>query len=315
MSRIHDALKKAALERVTSSPAETESSVSGSNHLPAPVLEEVPRNGLDAVAPRSPRLGDFGPAAVTTVEGILPGGPSASWKPDSRILLFPDSKTHPLGSEEFRTLRTRLLQMREKLPLQTLLVTSALPSEGKTFVAANLAQSFAQQAGRRVLLIDCDLRLSRLHVLFGSAPIPGLAEFLRSEVEASSILQRGAHDNFYLIPGGSAPPDPIELLGNGRLKGLLQRLAPLFDWIIVDSPPCVPLSDASMLSDLCDGVLMVVKAGKTPYDVAQKASALFRERHLLGVVMNHVQPQTAYSAYYYQAGEPVKADKESSSTG
>ncbi|MGH9355915.1 MAG: tyrosine-protein kinase family protein, partial [Terriglobia bacterium] len=94
-------------------------------------------------------------------------------------------------------------------------------------------------------------------------------------------------------------------LGNGRLKGLLHQAAPLFDWIVIDSPPCVPLSDASLLADLTDGVLMVVRSGKTPFDVAQKASQMFRERHLLGVVLNQVMPRDAYSAYYYRPEEHI----------
>jgi protein-tyrosine kinase len=308
MSRIHDALKQAEQERATTFPPESTPLAPAPRPVPSP--EEAPPNGLEGLAPApTSSVSRLGAPALPAVGGVLPGLPSTRWQPDAQMLLFSNSKTNPLGSEEFRTLRTRLLQMREKLPLQTLLVTSALPGEGKSFVAANLALSFAQQVGRRVLLLDCDLRLSRLHVLFGCAATPGLAEFLRGEAEASSILQRGPDENFCFIPGGKPPSDPIELLGNGRLKGLLQRLAPLFDWIVVDSPPCVPLSDASMLSDLCDGVLMVVKAGKTPYDVAQKGSALFRDRHLLGVVVNHVAPQTAYSAYYYRASEPQKEGK------
>jgi len=301
MSRIHDALKQAEQERAAN--LETENPVP----RPGPTVQ-APRDhehehtrSDDARAVKALPLHANYRSNATGVEGVLGSCRITPWSPDSRALLFNRAEQRPLGAEEFRTLRTRLTQMREKLPLQAILVTSALPGEGKTFVAANLAQSFAQQSGRRVLLLDGDLRLSRLHVLFGTSALPGLSDFLRGDVEISNVLQRGAPENLYFVPGGKPPLDPIELLGNGRLKGLLHRLAPLFDWIVLDSPPCVPLSDASLLAEFCDGVLMVVKAGKTPFDAAQKGRRQFEQRHLLGVVLNHVAPQTAYSAYYYQS--------------
>jgi protein-tyrosine kinase len=301
MSRIHDALKQAEQERAANLAADVavprpEPAVSGARADEEPRAEEI---SAVAASPRQARHR----AGAPVVEGVLAACRVVPWKPDSRALLFNSAERRPLGAEEFRTLRTRLTQMREKLPLQAILVTSALPGEGKTFVAANLAQSFAQQSGRRVLLLDGDLRLSRLHVLFGTAAVPGLSDYLRGDTELSDVLQRGSPENLFFIPGGRPPSDPIELLGNGRLRSLLHRLAPLFDWIVLDSPPCVPLSDASLLAELCDGVLMVVKAGKTPFDVAQKGRRQFQQRNLLGVVLNQVAPQVAYSAYYYQAGE------------
>lgn len=301
MSRIHDALKQAEQERAAnldSERPEPRPEPAGSTLQP-----EKESFADEAPAPRGLPLQPRHATGASAVEGVLAACRATPWKPDPRALLFHSADRRPLGTEEFRTLRTRLTQMREKLPLQAVLVTSALPGEGKTFVAANLAQSFAQQSGRRVLLLDGDLRLSRLHALFGTAAVPGLSDLLRGEAEVSGVLQRGQPENFFFIPGGRPPSDPIELLGNGRLRSLLHRLAPLFDWIVLDSPPCVPLSDASLLAELCDGVLMVVRAGKTPFDVAQKGRRQFQQRNLLGVVLNQVKPQTAYSAYYYQAGE------------
>jgi protein-tyrosine kinase len=307
MSRIHDALKQAEQERAANLGTETPVA---QPEPPVPAVgpsEHARSNNGSAAKPLSLHA-HYGSSAIG-VEGVLAACRTTPWNPDTRALLFNRAEQRALGAEEFRTLRTRLTQMREKLPLQAILVTSALPGEGKTFVAANLAQSFAQQSGRRVLLLDGDLRLSRLHVLLGTSPLPGLSDFLRGDAEISNVLQRGCPDNLYFIPGGKPPLDPIELLGNGRLKSLLHQLAPVFDWIVLDSPPSVPLSDASLLAELCDGVLMVVKAGKTPFDVAQKGRRQFEQRHLLGVVLNHVAPQTAYSAYYYQAVEPQRGAK------
>lgn len=300
MSRIHDALKKAEQERA-------DGFGSGIPNLPeepeAPAFSGAEEPGRADGPPARALLQTLRGTGPVGDDGVLTDSTGTVWRPDPRSLLFTEGKVRPLGTEEFRTLRTRLTQMREKLPLQTILVTSALPGEGKTFVSANLAQAFAQQSGRRVLLVDGDLRLPYLHSLLGTAQNPGLSDFLRGEAEPHDVVQRNSSENLYFIPAGKPPTDPIELLGNGRLKGLLHRLAPLFDWIILDSPPCVPLSDASLLADFCDGVLMVVKAGKTPFDVAQKGSRELRERHLLGVVLNQVAPQMAYSAYYYGADQ------------
>ncbi len=304
MSRIHDALRKAEQDRAADLSAEgAEVGSTPADTLFRPVLPTEPEPGLESREPvMDPSHGWEWPDAMT-IEGWMAGCAQSSWQPDARSVLFMNPANAQSGVEEFRTLRTQLIQAREKLPLQTILVTSALAGEGKTFVAANLAHAFVQQQERRVLLIDADLRLSKLHALLGTERCPGLAEYLSGEVEASSIFQRGAPGNLFFIPGGKAVSNPFELMGNGRLKGLLHRAAPLFDWVVVDSPPCVPLSDASLLADLMDGVLMVVRSGKTPFDAAQKAKEMFRDRHLLGVVLNQVPPQATNSAYYYHPVE------------
>lgn len=228
----------------------------------------------------------------------------ASWTLDPRFNLFgavraSDGRARN-GSEEFRTLRSRLYQMREKQPLRTLLVTSALPAEGKTFVAANLAQVIVRQHERRALLIDADLRWSRLHVNFGTTMKPGLSDYLMGDADELGVIQRGPFENLFLIPGGSHVANPAELISSGRMEQLLRRMAPLFDWVILDSPPAVPVSDASLLADLCDGVLLVVRSAQTPYDMAQRACQEFKEKHLIGVVLNDVDPGAGYSSYYYQ---------------
>ncbi|MGH9342909.1 MAG: CpsD/CapB family tyrosine-protein kinase [Terriglobia bacterium] len=305
MSRIHDALKKAEQDR-----AAVHSSVglSAVEPLPGAPSKEQEEAGQELAATLKLPLSTFQGGPPATLESWISSCPSAAWKPDLRSLLFADPGSRQIGMEEFRTLRTHLSQMREKLPLQTILVTSALAAEGKTFIAANLAQVFVQQRGKRALLIDGDLRLSRLHEMLGTTRAPGLSDFLRGKADVSEVIQRGVPDNLFFIPGGDPVSNPMELIGNGRLKGLLHRLAPHFDWIVIDSPPCVPLSDASVLADLCDGVLMVVRAGKTPFDMAQKSGQQFRDKRLLGVVLNHVEPQAAYSAHYYQAAADNPAE-------
>jgi capsular exopolysaccharide synthesis family protein len=231
------------------------------------------------------------------------------WKIEPRFSVFSHLGNSLAGAERFRTLRSRLFQIAATQPLRRLLITSSLPEEGKTFVTANLAQSFARQPDCRVLLIDGDLRASRLHFPFGAPELPGLSDYLRGEADESQVTQVGAEENFCLIPGGRSVPNPSELLHCDRMKLLLDRMAELFDWIILDTPPALAVHDASVLADLCDGVLFVVRAGRTDFEVAEKACSEFRNKNLLGVVLNRVEKQEGYGGYYY--GYP--AEKRASS--
>jgi capsular exopolysaccharide synthesis family protein len=208
----------------------------------------------------------------------------------------PDASRQAILSEEFRSLRSRLYLLRKTRQIQKLLVSSPLPQEGKTFVAVNLARVFAKQPGSRVLLIDGDLRSPDLHKALGAPAGPGLAEYLVQAYKLTTIIQRG--ENLFFIPGGAATANPTELIGNGRLELLLNRVAPVFDWIIVDSPPALPISDARMLAGYCDGVLMLVDAATTPFDLAQKACGEFRKEQVLGVVLNRVEPWQSYGGYF-----------------
>ncbi len=223
------------------------------------------------------------------------------WKPVKQMLFLSGNNHGDVGTEEFRTLRSRLYHLREKRPLKTIMVGSALPAEGKTFVSANLAQTLARQHGKRVLLIDCDLRRSRLHESLGVSGTPGVTEYLRGEVDEFAILQRGPMENLVFIAGGRQISNPAEVIGNGRLESLVQRLGGVFEWIVIDSPPAVPVADASLISRACDGVLLVVSAGSTPFDLAQRARREFKNIPVLGVVLNRVEAGSTYVSYYYSA--------------
>jgi capsular exopolysaccharide synthesis family protein len=186
-----------------------------------------------------------------------------------------------------------------------LLITSALPKEGKSFTSANLAQVIVRQHGKRALILDADLRNPQLHGLLGAEPGPGLCEYLRSEVDECSIMQRGPMENLFFIPAGRNSGNPAELVANGRLKFLLSRLEPMFDWIIIDSPPSVLVSDAGLLANYCDGVLLVVRSNNTPVDAAKRARREFADRNLVGVVLNGIaSDMSPYSQYYYPYGTP-----------
>jgi protein-tyrosine kinase len=229
-----------------------------------------------------------------TYETLLSRCVPRDWSPDTKTMLFYNSEQGP-GTEEFRTLRSRLYQMREKKTLKKILATSSLPKEGKSFVAANLAHAMVRQRGRRVLLIDGDLRAARLHLAVGTTSTPGLSEYLLGEADEFAVMQRGAIENLFFIPAGRLTSNPAELVANGRLRILLSRVESLFDWIVIDSPPAIPVSDARLMANHCDGVLMVVRSNVTPSDTARKARAEFEDKRLLGVVLNGIKRGSAES--------------------
>src|SRR5215831_4989234 len=294
MSRIHEALKKAEQERAIAQGGAT-SGFSATPVAEAPVYEEVDMN------PVTPKLGMPDLGGPFSLETLLARCPLTAWNPDLHTMLFMNGNDSAKGTEEYRTLRSRLYHIREKMPLKKLLVTSALPKEGKSFTAANLAQVMVRQHGRRALLIDADLRGPRLHLMLGTNPGPGLSEYLQGKNDEFSVMQRGAVENLFFIPSGMTINNPDELVANGRLQMLMQRVEPLFDWIIVDSPPALLVSDASVLAKTCDGVLMVVRSNVTPADVARKAREEFPPESLLGVVLNGTREKPAsYERYYYE---------------
>jgi capsular exopolysaccharide synthesis family protein len=298
MSRIHDALKRAEEERAARLVTPLDAQTAGVSEMGPTTQEGVLIKAAEDVVPSFTPEFDEG-ADQLTVEVLNTQVRRFKWNPNPKTMLFFGQEAYGPGTEEFRTLRSRLYGMRDLQTLRTLLITSASPQEGKSFIAANLAQIFVQQPDRRVLLIDGDLRWSRLHLSLGAPSTPGLSDYLQGETNELSILQRGPLDNLFFIAGGKHPSNPAELITGGRLKNLLQHLSPLFDWVIIDSPPAMAVSDPRVMADLCDGVLLVVAAGMQPYDIAQKTRQQFSDKRLLGVVLNQAEPRMSYSHKYY----------------
>jgi protein-tyrosine kinase len=298
MSRIHEALKKAEQERAATQGNEVQPSFAATPVTDPPVfVDSLPVAHTPPVPPGMPAF-----ASPFSLDTLLARSTQMDWKPDSTTMLFLNGDEGARGTEEFRTLRSRLYHNREKMPLKKLLITSALPKEGKSFTASNLAQVMVRQHGRRALLIDADLRAPRLHMMLGTTSDPGLSDYLLGTSDEFSIMQRGPLENLFFIPSGTGAENPAELIGNGRLKLLLQRVEPLFDWIIIDSPPAVPVSDASVLSKVCDGVIMVVRSNATPSDVARKACQQFPDQALVGVILNGTREDAIpYARYYYES--------------
>ena len=298
MSRIHEALKKAAEERSANTVNQVVADL-----VDLSIQEETPGNlPLVGGTHTKARIGENADTGFLRFEEFAKRCTHVTWKIESEANVYSTHSNNSIGAEKFRTLRSRLYQIASAQPLKRILITSSTPAEGKTFVAANLAQSFIRQENRRVLLIDSDLRASRLHLHVGASLTPGLSDYLRGEVDEYQVTQVEKDGNLCFIPGGGEISNPSELLHSDHMKQLLDRMSLIFDWIILDSPPSLAVHDASILADMCDGVLFVVRAGSTDFELATKASSEFHEKNLLGVVLNRVDKGDSYGGYYYGYG-------------
>ena len=201
---------------------------------------------------------------------------------DERVLStgrFPAS-----AQESFRVLCQRLLQVREQRRLQTVLVTSAVPREGKTVVAINLAATLARSSSA-VLLVDADLRHPRLPVL-GITPGPGLADYLAGQIELTQAIHRVESLGLYYLAAGFASANPSELFQKPALHEFISQAAAAFDWVIFDSPSINLFADPRHLATLVDGVLLVVRENVTPKEAAEKSLAALDKAFIVGLVFN-----------------------------
>ncbi len=202
-------------------------------------------------------------------------------------------------SESYRSLRTAIQYSRIDKPIKTLLIASALPKEGKSTTVANIAITMAK-AGLKTLLIDADLRRPVQHRLFNCDRKPGLMEHLKNEIDLNTAVRKTFVENLFLLPTGSLPPNPAEVLGSETMKATLEIFKASFDFVIFDSPPIVAVTDGAILSKLTDGVVFVTLANKTELDVLEKAYATLRQvkADIIGFVLNEFDVTKAYGAYY-----------------
>jgi len=210
-------------------------------------------------------------------------------------------------AEAFRSLRSSLIFMPNQADLKTLLITSALPTDGKTLTATNIALTLSESYRRRVLLIDADLRRPALHQIFRVPNAVGLNEGLKAKGDGRlSVLK--ISDTLTLLPAGRPEPDPMSGLTSARMANIIEEAATRFDWVLVDTPPIGLLADANLLSVMTDGALLVIRANQTPHASVLKAvQALGRER-ILGVVLNGTESlgrEAEYSQYYAPVVPPA----------
>jgi succinoglycan biosynthesis transport protein ExoP len=233
------------------------------------------------------------------LKGIAPSAPGPG---ESTALAMLDDVRSPIA-ESYRHLRTSLLLSSAGQPPKTILVTSSQPSEGKTTTAINTAFMLAQ-TGAEVLIIDCDLRRPRLHAQFEVANSKGLTTWLSGERDLNNLLQTCPKTpNLKILTSGPVPPNPAELLGSEEMRRLLAQLCERFAHIIIDSPPAISFTDASILSTMVDGVMLVVHGGRSSRAVVRRAKQQLLDvgAHIFGVVLNNVKLETQdyyYSGYY-----------------
>lgn len=259
MSKIHLALEKAEKERI----------------------EELKRKG-DLVLPvekRAPAIRGLNQPVVRLNQMNYDASLVSLYQP------------HSLVSEQFRKLRTQLLRLSLSRPVKTIMVTSAIQSEGKSFVSANLGIGIAHDLHLHALLVDCDLRKPTLSPMFGCDEKRGISDYLIGREDISSFLVQTELDKLYLIPGGTIPENPAEIIGSRRMASLVEELKARYDdrFIIFDSTPLLATAEPGVLSKLVDGIIIVVRAGETPRETVQQALSSLDKEKIVGVVLNQVE--------------------------
>lgn len=302
MSRIFDALQRSGVEQSGVEYPDLISVVTEvfeANHQPAQVTPEPASQTVTAVADvpelEIPVAEPIPPKPVSQELAEFPSL-SVSVKSPSRLVFFtePDS----LAAEKFRFLGVRLRQLQQSRSVKKVLVTSSIPEEGKSFISANLAGALARRK-QKVLLIEGDLRRPTLSTQFGLGRLAGLAEWLQGDHRKVTNIYRLEGPQFWFIPAGHPPSNPLELMQSGNLSQLMEQLSNLFDWIIVDSPPLLPLADTSIWARLTDGALLVAREGTTQKAMLERALESIKKSDLLGVVLNGCVDTN--SKNYYQS--------------
>jgi succinoglycan biosynthesis transport protein ExoP len=246
------------------------------------------------------------------------GGPPAAGPAATTALAMVHDARSPIA-ESYRHLRTSLLLSSAGQPPKTILVTSSQPSEGKTTTTINTAFMLAQ-TGAEVLVVDCDLRRPRLHAHFDAPNTKGLTNWLSGETDIDSLMQTlPAQPNLKFLTSGPVPPNPAELLGSDEMRKLLGILSERFTHIVLDSPPAISFTDASILSTMVDGVVLVVHGGKSSRAVVRRAKQQLLDvgAHIFGVVLNNVKLETQdyYYSGYYSNYYPDGDDKQEEVSG
>ncbi len=202
------------------------------------------------------------------------------------------------ASEAYRALRTNLTFAGLNEPLHTLVITSPAPEEGKSTTLANLAVTFAQ-SGKKTLVVDCDLRHPSQHTIWGVPQQPGLTDMMLEGLKKPPLVDVGV-ENLSLLPSGSLPPNPADLLGSQRMDAIIKQLKGEADIVLFDAPPVIAVTDATLLATKLDGVLLVFRAGGTRRDHAERAKELLERVNirLVGAVLTNAQVDVRMGGYY-----------------
>jgi capsular exopolysaccharide synthesis family protein len=280
---------------------------------PMPGIDVKPVESAPSISKPVESMPEF--ENIQTVEHAAPVAPAPSVLREEEFLpadTFALTRaTHQMKSvldpmtmfgEQFRVLRTKLGLLQKQHGIKTILVSSTVPQEGKSFTACALAGVFAQEQGKRVVVIDADMRKTgsgKDFGLNGNNNIAGTAQVLQGGKDFRSSLMKSIDPEFWFLPSGSLPKNPSELLSSPALESMLKCAADNFDWVIVDAPPVLALSDPTLIAPLCDSVVFVVRANSTPSKLVQDAVNRIGRERICGVVLSR-QKQMRTSRYYYQ---------------
>ena len=317
MSRIYEALQKAESERALDkrdreprTPEQVAAPTPPSDFEPLAqtVVAEAEYEAPAPAAPVRPRYAAPAAATVTNAPLDLSKIERRPWSP--AFAQLPSLLHRGPAVEQFRSLRSRIFELRDVSPLKSILVSSGMPQEGKSFISVNLAFSLARHKNSKVLLIDGDMRRYTMHQILGCESQPGLADYLAGKAGIVEIMQRAeempptdssnqpAMPNLTFIAGGNGGDKAADLSGSPRFGDLIRQASPYFDWIIVDSSPVLPVSDAVNLARFCDGVLLVARGGVTKFPIAQRAQSELKAAKVLGFVLNAVHEPPQVGDYY-----------------
>lgn len=313
MSRIFDALLRSEAERagvdVSKLAGATEVLEHAERHAVSETGLPVAANGHDIDGPsRSARGGEHAVVEALSATATLPIGDRISNAFNDVQTLHPpvdlSGRLVSLGdqdspaAEAFRFLGVRLRHMRRDRVLRKLLITSSIPQEGKSLVAANLACTLSLRSPQRILLLEGDLRRPSLTQLFGLEGKPGICEWLREEYSLTACMYQLQDPQLWILPAGSSSGNYMELLQSGRISRLIEEVAEAFDWIIIDSPPILPMADTSIWSRMADGILLVTRQGKTEKRQLLRGLDALESQKLIGAVLNS-SSSPAHGDYYY----------------
>jgi protein-tyrosine kinase len=338
MGRLDNAMRRAAEERgakasvgaVEDLDVRPDDFPSEEPSAPVNGVHAVPADaGVDAL----PAITVLSPSVVATPDTTEPPAPAAQPGPiepvvspevtrmsllqhvDSNLATktVVDDTMQPASREQYRRLAAGLHQAQRANGYKVVMVASALAGEGKSLTASNLALTLSESYRRNVLLVDGDLRRPSLHVVFQVPGAPGLSDGLIASEEPKLPLHR-LSPRLTVLPAGRPTSDPIGALTSERMRRLIDEAREVFDWVIIDTPPIGLLTDASLMSSMADGVVLVVKAESTSYEMVNRAVELLGRDRLMGVVLNRAteMPHRSsydYSKYYYSGGAQLPAPR------
>ncbi|MDT0121370.1 CpsD/CapB family tyrosine-protein kinase [Paenibacillus sp. RRE4] len=218
---------------------------------------------------------------------------------NERVGLVTMANPRSTSSEAYRKLRTNIQFSSIDSQIQTIMIASASSGEGKTTTIGNLAVTYAQE-GKKVLVMDTDLRKPAVHLMFNVPNHVGLTSVLSSQYKVTEVLRETGVEGLHVLSSGPIPPNPSEMIGSRKMTALLEGLKEEYDVILFDTPPVLTVTDALIISSLCDGVILVVNAGKVKKDLVKKAKAHLEHvnARILGAVLNNVQiPKSRNNSY------------------